>query len=64
MAQQSGVVLNTQLPHKQWVKNSQVSCKWEEIFIDLKVALADRNKYRDCKNPSLPPNRHPLKPKD
>lgn len=46
MAQQFDVALNIQLQHKETIKkNSWVSCEWEDIFIDLRIALTDRNKF-------------------
>lgn len=49
MAQQFDAVLNNQLQHKEQIKNNiQVSCVWEDVFIDLKIALSDRNKFQDC----------------
>lgn len=62
MAQQFDVVLNIQLQHKEQIKeNIQVSCKWEDSFIDLKIALTDRNKFQDCRKPKLAPKPSPTK---
>lgn len=55
MAQCSNAVLNIQLHHKEQIKNNiHVSCKWEDVFIDLKIAVSDRNKFHDCWKPNLP----------
>lgn len=64
MTQQFDVVLNIQLQHKEQIKkNIQVSCKWEDSFIDLKIALTDRNKFRDCRKTKLAPKQSPTKNK-
>lgn len=55
MAQCFNAVLNIQLHHKEQIKNNiQVSCKWEDVFIDLKIAVIDRNKFQDCWKPDFP----------